>query len=170
MKDEGATHWCAPSQVDGPVYTPAMQCSPAHVVPGAYVRQPPLPSHFPSVPHDPAPWSVQIFRGSLDPAGIGVQVPIAVDSAQVRQLPVQAESQQTPSTQKPLVHSPAAPHDCPFGFRPQLPFWQDWPLTQSASDEQRLRQAPPEQRKGAHPSSPCGRQTPTPSQVPAVFK
>ncbi len=99
-----------------------------------------------------------------------MQVPGAVDSAQLRQLPVQAESQQTPSTQKPLAHSPAPPHDCPFGFRPQLPFWQDWPATQSASVVQWLMQAPPEQRNGAQDSSLPDRQMPRPSQVPAVFR
>ncbi len=122
------------------------------------------------MPQEAAPWSVQTFRGSAAPAAMGVQVPSAVDSAQLRQLPVQAESQQTPSTQKPVAHSPAAPHDWPFGFRPQLPFWQDCPAAQSASVAQRLRQEPPEQRNGAQPSSPWGRQMPRPSQVPAVFR
>ena len=122
------------------------------------------------MPQDAGPWSVQTFRGSLVPPGIAVQVPMAVDSAQLRQLPVHAESQQTPSTQKPVAHSPAPLHDCPFGLRPQLPFWQDWPPTQSASVAQRLRQAPPEQRNGAQLSSPCARQIPSPSHVPAVFR
>ncbi len=140
------------------------------MVPGAYVRQPPVPSHLPSVPQEAAPWSVHTFRGSLDPAGMGVQVPMAVDSAQLRQLPAHAESQQTPSTQNPVAHSPGPPHDCPFGLRPQLPFWQDCPPTQSASVVQRLRQEPPEQRNGAQLSSPWGRQMPRPSQVPAVFR
>jgi hypothetical protein len=35
----------------------------------------------------------------------GTQRPIMAGSAQVRQLSVQADSQQTPSTQKPLLHS-----------------------------------------------------------------
>jgi hypothetical protein len=59
----------------------------------------PAPSQVPSVPHELACWSVQSFRGSALPAGLEAQVPSEVDSAQLWQAPVQAELQQTPSTQ-----------------------------------------------------------------------
>src|SRR3954468_6785747 len=44
-----------------------------------------------------------VLRGGL-PATIGWQVPSEVASAQVTHVPVQALSQHTPSTQKPLLH------------------------------------------------------------------
>ena len=76
------------------------------------------------------------------PAGVGVHLPIDEGRAQLRQAPPQAPSQQTPSTQKLLMHSPAVAHGCPLGLGPQLPFWQTCPLTQSASLAQRAMHAP----------------------------
>jgi hypothetical protein len=84
-------------------------CSGAQIVPGAYLRQPPAPSHFLSVPQEAAPWSMHIFRGSSAPATTLLQWPGADMSAQLLHGPVQASWQQTPSTQNPLTHSPAAP-------------------------------------------------------------
>jgi hypothetical protein len=75
-----------------------------------------------------------------------VQVPSDVDNAQLRQLPVQAVAQQTPSAQTPLPHSVAAEHGWPSALGPQLPFTQLWPLTQSLSVTQWLTQALPLQR------------------------
>ena len=46
------------------------------------------------------------LRGAL-PAGTVRQMPGDEASEQVRQVPVQALSQQTPSTQKPLLHWPS---------------------------------------------------------------
>jgi hypothetical protein len=86
---------------------------------------------------------VQTRWGSTAPAGLEAQVPSEVDSAQLRHEPVQAELQQTPSTQKLEAHSPAAEQGCPFDLGPQLPLTQLWPLTQSASLTQWLMQAPP---------------------------
>jgi hypothetical protein len=51
---------------------------------------------------------VQTPCGSLPPAGLDAQVPSDVDSAQLRHEPVQAELQQTPSTQKLEAHSLSA--------------------------------------------------------------
>jgi hypothetical protein len=76
-------------------------------------------------------------------AGLDLQVPSEVDSAQLRQEPVQAESQQTPSTQKLEAHSVPPEQGCPFDLGPQLPLTQVWPLTQSASLAQWLMHAPP---------------------------
>jgi hypothetical protein len=88
---------------------------------------------LPLVPQLDAPLSMQTLRGSAAPAGSGSHLPIDDGSAQLRQAPAQASAQQTPSTQKPLVHSSAPLHGDPFDFGPQLPLWQNWPLTQSAS-------------------------------------
>jgi hypothetical protein len=82
---------------------------------------------------------------------------------------VQAVVQQTPSAQIPLPHSLAAEHGCPGAFGPQLPFTQVWPLMQSASLAQWLTQAVPLQRYGTQAWTPCARQAPRPSHVPAVF-
>ncbi len=108
--------------------------------------------------------------GSPAPSGTGAQVPSEVDSAQLRQLPVQAVAQQTPSAQTPLPHSLPAEHACPRAFGPQLPFTQVWPLMQSASLAQWLTQAVPLQRYGTQAWTPWARQVPRPSQVPAVFR
>jgi hypothetical protein len=72
-----------------------------------------------------------------------VQVPSAVERAQLRQLPVQAVAQQTPSAQKPLPHSLPAAQGCPMAFGPQLPFTQVWPLAQSLSLVHCRTHAPP---------------------------
>ena len=80
--------------------------------------------------------------GSPAPAGLDAQVPRDVDSAQLRHEPVQAELQQTPSTQKLEAHSLPAEQGCPFDLGPQLPLTQLWPLTQSSSVTQWLMQAP----------------------------
>jgi hypothetical protein len=60
----GGTQAPVALQVAAGVYTPLPQRSAAHIVPGAYLRQARAPSHLPSVPHEAAPWSVQMFRGS----------------------------------------------------------------------------------------------------------
>ena len=71
--------------------------------------------------------------GSPAPAGLDAQVPRDVDSAQLRHEPVQAELQQTPSTQKLEAHSFPAEQGCPFDLGPQLPLTQLCPVTQSLS-------------------------------------
>jgi hypothetical protein len=67
-------------------------------VPTAYFWQPPVPSQRPLFPQDAAPWSLHMLRGSGLPAAVVVQRPSAEGRAQLRQGPVQALSQQTPST------------------------------------------------------------------------
>jgi hypothetical protein len=85
----------------------------AQVVPGAYLRQAPLPLHAPSVPHELLPMSLQAPRGSGAPGRVRVQVPGDAPSAQDRHGPWQESPQQTLSTQKVLAHS--------------VPDWQGWP-------------------------------------------
>ena len=74
-------------------------------MPIAYRRQAPAPSQRPSVPQAAAPWSTQMRRGSGVPMATGMHRPGAEASAQLRQGPVQALSQQTPSTHCWLAHS-----------------------------------------------------------------
>jgi hypothetical protein len=73
------------------------------------------------VPQVEAVWATQVWRGSAAPAGTDMQTPIADGSAQLRHAPSQAPSQQTPSTQKPLMHSDPAAQAWPRGRLPQLP-------------------------------------------------
>jgi hypothetical protein len=97
------------------------------------------------------------------------QVPSAEGSAQLRQAPWQASAQQTPSTQKPLAHSPAPAQVCPFDFGPQVPLTQLWPVTQSASVWQWFTQALSVHWNGSQSCTPGDRQAPMPLQVPAVL-
>ena len=140
--DGGATHWPAPSHVEGPVYTFAAHRSGAHSVPALYVWHPPSPSHRPFVEQTAAPLSWQTLRGSGVAAGIGVQRPIAEGSAQLTHAPPHGPSQQTPSTQKPLAQSVAASQLWPTGFGPQLPFTQACPSWQSPSIVHEVALAP----------------------------
>ncbi len=115
-------------------------------MPLGYLWQPPEPSQVPSVLQDDACLSTQTPCGSPAPIGTGAHVPSDVDRAQLRQLPVQAVAQQTPSAQNPLPHSVPAEHGWPSALGPQLPFTQVWPATQSASLAQWLTHAVPLQR------------------------
>jgi hypothetical protein len=58
---------------------------------------------------------VAAVRGGAPP-GRGVQVPSEPEALQVRQPPVQALLQQTPSTQNPLAQSDAHEQACPAVF------------------------------------------------------
>jgi hypothetical protein len=138
-------HWPDALHVDGPVYTSDTQASGAHtVVLAAYLRQPPVPSHLPSVPHVAAVMSVQVSRGSAAPNAAMVHLPMAPASAQLRHAPVHAVLQQTPSTQCWFWQSVLAAHFCPSSFGPQLPVatMHEFPSAQSAS-EVHLEMQPP---------------------------
>jgi hypothetical protein len=71
-----------------------------------------------------------------------MHLPSDEGSAQLWQAPVQAVSQQTPSTQKLLAQSEAAAQVWPFCLGPQLPLTQAMPAWQSASEAQPVPQAP----------------------------
>lgn len=58
---------------------------------------------------EPAPHTV--------PSAIGAQVPCCPGTAHERQAGQDAEPQQNPSVQAPLMHSPAAAQAAPFGLR-----------------------------------------------------
>jgi hypothetical protein len=95
------------------------------------------------VPQLAAPWSLHWPSGSW-PAPTSVQVPAVPDRLHDRQLPVQAERQHDPCSQKPLAHSVAAAHVAPVGFFEQVVPLQTFGETQSVVVAQLVRQAPPE--------------------------
>ena len=100
----------APLQVRAGVYVEPMHDSPTQVVPDCHLRQAPAPSHVPSSPQLEAASCAHSLSGSV-PAVTARQRPSAAPVlafAQALQAPPQADSQQTPSTQKPLAHSAAA--------------------------------------------------------------
>jgi hypothetical protein len=103
---------------------------------------------------------------------MGRQVPGDPGWAQLRQGPPQAESQQVPSTQKPLVHSAPCWQLAPFSLVPQLPAMQERPGTHSAEVLHRLKQwgMSPEgsQAKGAQVITGPVTQRPSPSHAPAA--
>jgi hypothetical protein len=108
-------------------------------------------------------------RESALPAPTIVHLPGDEGSAQLRQAPVHALSQQTPSTHRFELHSPAAVQLCPFCFFPQVPLLQAIPLSQSASVVQVTVQAPSAHMKGEQLVRPGARHVPRPSQVAAVL-
>lgn len=110
-----------------------------------------------------------MLRGSGLPAAMVVQRPRAAGRAQLRQGPVQALSQQTPSMHWLERHSLARVQVWPGNFGPQVLFTQAMPLSQSAFVVQVFVHAPLTQRKGWQLCTPGSRQVPRPSQVPAVF-
>jgi hypothetical protein len=138
-------------------------------VPIGYFWQLPLPSHLPLVPQLCALLSWQTPRESGLPAGTARQWPGIIISPQLRQAPVQALSQQKPSTQWLDAHSFASRQVWPFCLGPQVLFTQAMPSSQSRSVWQVLVQPPLTQRNGWQLVTSGGRQVPSPSQVPAVL-
>lgn len=104
----------------------------AHWIPAAYLRQPPAPSHIPSLPQVLAPWSVHWFSGSV-PVGTLVQVPRFPATAHDWQVPVHMVAQQIPCWHSPVMHSLPAPHARPLGFFVHAPMTQTLGVAQSAS-------------------------------------
>ena len=113
-----------------------------HTVPVAYRRQPPSPSHIPSVPQLAAPLSMHWLSGSC-PTATSVQVPALPASAHERQVPVQLELQQTPCWQRPEAHSTPPAHAAPSGFLVHWPALQMLGAMQSALVVQVVRQVLP---------------------------
>jgi hypothetical protein len=134
-----------------------------HTVPDAYLRQAPTPSQKPSVPQLGAPASVHWPSGSC-PAGTLVHEPTEPARLQARQVPVQAEAQQTPCAQVPDWQSGSATQAAPRGDLPQLPPVQTFGATQSVLLVQLVRQSPPPQTNGAQLWVVPATQVPAPSQ------
>jgi hypothetical protein len=103
-----------------------------------YSWQAPAPSHFPLVLQLAAPMSLQVIRRSALPIAIMVHLPCEPGRPQLRQAPVQALSQQTLSTQLPDLHSVPAWQTWPFCLGPQLWPTQLMPVSQSASELQKI--------------------------------
>ena len=115
---------------------------------------------------------------STDPLHIGVtlqlapvvveQVPTLPVRLQAWQAPAQAELQQTPSTQKPLVHAALPLQVAPLLGRMQVPPMQNWPVAQPVlTPEHMPRQAVAPQVNGAQGIGVGGGQLPKPSHVAA---
>lgn len=104
---EPATHLPAPSHVLLAVWVPPLHAPPAQTVPATCFRQAPAPSHEPSVPHVVSACAAHSLSGSaaaaMFPHTPSAPVPFFA-ALHARQVPPQAESQHTPSTQFPLAH------------------------------------------------------------------
>ena len=124
----------------------ALQRGVPQVVPAACLRQAPAPSHTPSSLQVPGAVAVQRPRGSEIPAATKLHTPADPGRLQAWQVPQLADSQQTPSVQKPLAHSLPAPQATPPTRRPQLPPWQTLGGWQSSSRPQAVKQPVPLQR------------------------
>jgi hypothetical protein len=105
----------------------------AHCVPAAKSRHAPLPSQKPSVPHDDAPWLLQVPCGSTPLSGTLLHVPREVGSAHVWHEPLHAELQHTPCAQNFDRHSLPSAHALPGPLRPHDPAMQTAGVEQSAS-------------------------------------
>jgi hypothetical protein len=123
---------------------------------------------LPFLPQLAAPASVHIARGSALPAAIFVHFPGADGSAQLRQAPVQAPSQQTPSTQYPDLHSVPTLQLWPFCLGPQVWLTHAIPVSQSVSALQTTPHMALPQRNGEQFVSVGTRHVPRPSHVAAL--
>ena len=102
------------------------------------------------------------------PAATDAQVPVVPARAHERQIPTQAVAQQTPCSQKPELHSAAAPQAALIGFLPQLPDRQVFGLVHSADVVHVVRHAAPvPQVNGSHDDSDVVWQVPVPLHVRA---
>lgn len=98
--------------------------------------------------------------GSAAPAATGTQRPADPLKRQEKQLPVQADSQQTPSAQKFDAHSGALLQAWPRGFLPHEPFTQVLGAMQSALLAHEFPQVAPRHLNGEHDVGVGGTQRP----------
>lgn len=99
-----------------------------------------------------------------------MHVPSLWEIAQDLQVPAHVVAQHAPCAQLPELHSALAPQLAPRGFPPQLPFRQEWPAVQSASDTQVVLHCPLVAHwNGAQARFTPPEQVPTPSHRPAVI-
>src|SRR5262245_45206125 len=109
----------APSHVDWDVCVPLLHDAATQTVPAAHRRHAPVPSQEPSLPHVDCACVAHSLSGSA-PFAMAPHVPSApapfFAAVHATQTPPQPVSQQTPSTQLPLVHSIAPPHAAPLAF------------------------------------------------------
>ena len=95
-----------------------------------------MPSHAPVVPQVLGGWTAHMPCGSGLLVSMGQQVPSRPGWLQVRQAPVHATLQHSPSAQNPDAHSLPLLQTAPRGLGPQLPETHWTPLTQSEADAQ----------------------------------
>jgi len=155
-----------PLQVRADVSVEPVQVAETQVVPAAYSRQAPIPSHVPSRAHVPDPSSGHWASGSW-PLGTLVHVPGVPESAHDWQRPVQVVWQQTPCAQWAELHSVSPPQVAPIGLRPQLPPLQVLGDAQSADVEQVVLQAFVPHANGVQLDEVAVWQMPLPLQVRA---
>ncbi len=127
-------HVPAPSQVLAGVCVVPLHDAVPQLVPAAHRRHAPSPSHMPSRPQLSDASGLQSLSGSLPP-GIVRQMPLGwlvLLFAHATQGPTHADSQQKPSTQNRLAHSPDPAHAAPLAFAgTHEPDEQRLPLEQS---------------------------------------
>jgi hypothetical protein len=127
-----AEHEPAPSHEEAAIAFPSAQSAGKQVVsPAGKVQAArPAPSQLPWQ----APMPAQAGRPPPGAPVAGTQLPAWPGSLHASHCPPQALSQQTESTQKPLAHWVAPPHDVPVASLAwQVPLAQKSPATQSAS-------------------------------------
>jgi hypothetical protein len=161
-----------PSQLAAGVYALPTQVARRQPVAVDQGRHAPLPLQVPSKEQSPFAGLLATQRcfGSACPSGTAEQVPTLPVTLQLAHRPpesasLQAELQQTPSVQKPLLHWSALVQAAPFGLRPHELFSQVLGGTQSASDLQVVRHALLAQMKLPQETSAGATQAPLPSQL-----
>jgi hypothetical protein len=116
--DEAAAQAPRPSHRRAGTAASPLQVAAAQMVAPGCLRQAPRPSHIPSSPHPEAGVSSQLLCGSV-PSLMGRHLPAAPPVAaaeQDRHRPLQASSQQVPSTQNPEEHSAVWVQPPPLAF------------------------------------------------------
>ncbi len=141
-----AAHVPAASQRPATRSAPALHESMPQTVPTAYLRQAPMPLHWPSRPQVAMPSSAQSPCRSW-PSGTFRHIPSLLGTAHDLHAPVQFVEQHLPCEQNVELHSAPAPQLAPIGFLPHMLLTQLLGATHSASDAQLVRQVLP---SGAH--------------------
>lgn len=162
-----AVHAPLPSHLRVEVTVPSVQLAAPQVTDVDANTQPvPVPSQ--ALPQVPAAHAARVPWGTC-PAASVAQWPTEPARSQAWQEPLQAESQQTPSTHCPDVHCPALVHLLPLGILPQEVFTQGCPW-QSLSVAQTVEHWLPvaAHLNGAHATGLAGLQPPSPSQTDMV--
>jgi len=160
-----------PTQVPAPLQKPGPPVASVQAtLLGGKLPQLPLPSQVPSQAAMPAPQTGRPLTGAV-PLPVLVQLPGEV--SQRWHWPVQADPQQTPSTQMPEVHSLGALQARPFGLVDlHVGALQNGVAdAQLLSMEQLVKQALLEQAKGAQFTCVCALQAPAPlhcAELPCV--
>ena len=117
------TQWPPPSQWPAVVPVPFRHDGPEHTAVAPHFSQAP-PWHRPSVPQLASEVAAHLPRGSSIPSTALLHVPSAPPvraAEQAWQAPAHAWSQQTPSTQKPLLQSAPIVHAAPWAAPPAPP-------------------------------------------------